>query len=44
MPNVPKVREDEFKAALRALLSTPPTPAAKIVTRNTKKSAPKKRG
>jgi hypothetical protein len=43
-----KVPEDAFKAALRALLNTPPTPASKIESKrprgiDAKKPGPKKR-
>jgi hypothetical protein len=44
-----KVPEDEFKAAIRALLNTPPTPADEITNKrprraDAKKPGPKKRG
>ena len=49
MTKIPKVPEDEFKAAIRALLNTPATPASDITGKRTRKAdaqkpGPKKRG
>lgn len=44
MANIPKVREDEFKAAMRALLKTPPTPAIAIEGKRPRKADGQKPG
>jgi hypothetical protein len=41
---IPKVREDEFKAAIRALLNTPATPASKITGKRTRDPEAQKPG
>jgi hypothetical protein len=40
----PKVPEDDFKAVIRALLNTPPTPASTIEGKRTRKAGARKPG